>query len=155
MIFCILNQFRAQIWEQPANQGCIRPRPSPFERPSTRYKWVSIPLRGGCRLQDFGPSGAWYQGFQIFGHEATETAPKAPFQKTLKILPNQCTKKHYNYSLRPFQPDTFLCTNVKKFLNFHPDVQNQHFSVRTLIFVLKVHNWTNNAKNAIKHENKG
>ena len=32
-------------------QGCTRPRPSPFERPSTRYNGGSIPLRG-IRLQD-------------------------------------------------------------------------------------------------------
>ena len=34
-----------------AFQGCIRPRPSPFQRPSTRYNGVSTPLGGvDCRI---------------------------------------------------------------------------------------------------------
>ena len=37
-------------------QGCIRPRPSPFQRPSTRYNGGSTPWRV-VRLQDFGPRG--------------------------------------------------------------------------------------------------
>ena len=39
-------------------QGCTRPRPSPFWRPSTRCNGVLDPLRGGGRLQGFGPRGA-------------------------------------------------------------------------------------------------
>ena len=55
-----------------------------------------------------------------------------------------------------FRTDPFLCPDVKKISNFLPDVKNQHFSVRTLNFVLKrstigpiMH------KNATKHENIG
>ena len=39
------------------SQGCIRPRPSPFWRPSTRYNGISDPLRGGgvdCRISARG-----------------------------------------------------------------------------------------------------
>ena len=50
--------------------------------------------------------------------------------------------------------DPFLCPDVQKISNFRPDVQNQHFSVRTLNFVLErstigpiMHN------KAMKHEN--
>ena len=55
-----------------------------------------------------------------------------------------------------FQRDPFLCPDAEKISNFVPDVKNQHFSARTLGFVLKrstigliIH------KNAIKHENIG
>ena len=37
------------------HQGCRRPRPNPFERPSTRYDGVTTPWGGGGRLQDSGP----------------------------------------------------------------------------------------------------
>ena len=53
-----------------------------------------------------------------------------------------------------FRTDPFLCPDIEKISNFHPDVKNLHFSVRTLNFVLKrpvigpiMH------KNEIKHEN--
>ena len=36
-----------------------------------------------------------------------------------------------------FRTDTFLCQDVETISNFSPDVPNQHFSVRTLNFVLK------------------
>ena len=55
-----------------------------------------------------------------------------------------------------FQTDPFLCPDVPKISKFRPDIQNQHFRVRTLNFVLKgftigpiMH------KNAMKHENIG
>ena len=68
--------FTQRVEFDPLKQGCIRPRPSPFWRPTTRYNGISDPLRGGFRLQ----------GFRIFGHEAAETAPKSPFWKILKIF---------------------------------------------------------------------
>ena len=60
-----------------AEQGCTWHRPSPFERPATRYNGVSTPWVGG-RLQDFGPRGFRLQGFRIFGCEGPEMVPKAP-----------------------------------------------------------------------------
>ena len=55
-----------------------------------------------------------------------------------------------------FRKDSFLCPDVEKISNFHPDVKNLHFSVQSLKFVLKrsvigpiMH------ENAIKHENIG
>ena len=75
-------------------QGCIRPRPSPFWRPSTRYNRVSDPLRGGgVRLQDFGPrEGGSIAGFSDFrarsARDGAEGAVLKIFEDFLKILPN-------------------------------------------------------------------
>ena len=48
-----------------ANPGCTRPRPSPFELPSTRYKGSSNPLRGWsfALKSRFGPV---FAGFFTF-----------------------------------------------------------------------------------------
>ena len=61
-------------------QGCIRPRLSPFWRPSTSYNGVSDPMRGGVSIAGFrAKGGGSIAGFWIFGREAPEKAPKAPF----------------------------------------------------------------------------
>ena len=72
----------------PLKQGCMRPRPSPFWRPSTRYNGVSDSLRGG-RLQDFGPRGGSIAGFSDFraqsARNGAEGAILEHFEDFLKI----------------------------------------------------------------------
>ena len=73
-------------------QGCIRPRPSPSWRQSTRYNGVSDPPRGGVRLQDFGPRGGSIAGFPDFrarsARNGAEGAVLENFEDFSKILPN-------------------------------------------------------------------
>ena len=75
-------------WEQ----GCIRPRPSPSWRPSTRYNGVSDPPRGGfdCRISARG--GVSIAGFPDFrarsARNGAEGAVLENFEDFSKILPN-------------------------------------------------------------------
>lgn len=90
----------------------------------------SINLHPWGLLQHFGLRGSvWLQRFQIFGREVPQMAGKAPFQK-----------------FDIFVPDVQIISNIR------PNVQNQGFSIRTLIFLTL---GLIRPQNAIKYEEIG
>ena len=72
-------------------QGCTRPRPSPFKRPSTRYNGVRPPW-GGVSIAGFRPKGGLIAGFSDFrarsARNGAEGAVLENFEDFMKILPN-------------------------------------------------------------------
>ena len=78
IVTCTHTKTHTPIETYGTRQGCTRPRPTPFQRPSTRYNEGSI--------AGFWPEGVRLQGFRVFGRKARETAPKAPFLTILKLF---------------------------------------------------------------------
>ena len=140
-----------------AKHGCIRPRPNPFERPSTRYNGVSTPWNGGfdfnilvwdvSSITDFSDFWAW---------STRIVAVLENFENFLIILPNQCIQKALKLHFKDISDEHIFVCGRSKISNFRTDVHNQHFRVRALNFVLKrstIGPITH--KNARKHKNIG
>ena len=89
-------------------QGCIRIFPSPFERPSTWYNWISTPFEGS--IAGFWAEGSSIAGFSHFqarrARNCAESAVLEHFEDILKILPNQCI--HYIIQLNFYYYYNFL-----------------------------------------------
>ena len=118
------------------DQGCIRPRPSPFWRPSTRYNGVSDPLRGGGSIAGFRAEGGFdfrvrrFRKFWGFFENFT----KLMYLKSIKIA----FQWHFGW--------THFCVRTSKkyqvfvrTLKIHISAFGRQFSAK------KDHNWTNDA----------
>ena len=95
-----------QTWSitTTSKQGCIRPRPSPSWRPSTRYNGVSDPPRGGVRLQDFGPRGGVdCRVFGFSGAKRPKRRRRRRFRKFWRFFENFTKLKYIKSSEITFQ----------------------------------------------------
>ena len=127
-------------------QGCTRPRPSPFWRPRTRYNGVSDPLRGGVRLQDFGPRGVSITEFLDFrersARNGVEGAVLENFEDFLKVLPNWCCQKALKLNFKDISDGPIFVSGRWKNLKFSPGRSKSTYQRPDAQFcAIKAHNW--------------
>ena len=128
-----------------------RPRPSPFERPSTRYNGISPPWWGeGFRLQDFGPRRG--VDFRVFGFSGAKRPKRHRRRRNRKfwIFFENFTKLMYLKSTKiAFQLHfvrTHFCARTLKNLQISDGRSKSTFERPDAQFCAKkVYNCTNNA----------
>ena len=72
----------------PPDQGCIRPRPSPFQRPSTRFHGVSTTLRGGSIAGFWAEVGFDCRVFGFLGAKRPKRRQRRRFRRFWRFFEN-------------------------------------------------------------------
>ena len=104
------------------NQGCIRPRPSPFERPSTRDHGVLTSLRVvfDCRFGARGSIAGFSDSRARSAQNDAEGAVLEIFEDFLKILPYQCIQRALKLLFKDLPDGPIFVRESSKNLTFSP-----------------------------------